>query len=428
MTDEDEARSKKLFKQMGGTLQPDGSVAVGPDWEMPVVYPTKRKFAAHKEDDMAETDTDEIQETRKSRAALIEKPVENSGPVPLMPNLDSNARHVITSIRVHKRTPPNDGIKGDVPESTTVEFIARRWGDGIYDFEALNEAGQVLRRNTNVKIAMGYQQPMEPGLMPGSPLQRMMVGGGSSDVMHDKLLERLDKESARAHEASSSAVQVTKQLSQDYASMIREDSKDRSEKDRAYHKAQADQQGNFFQTMLMSMQTMHEQSMERSREQFQQTLQMMQFSHQQTLSQNNPALLFQLFERGLRFGAEAGGGEEESPLTSILGAATQGLSTVKDMMLLQTQQNPAMLPASTPKPARTNPAPTAKTPAISKADMMEVIRLKKIAESKGLDFSGLVKQAQTMVSNMPSEEPDEDEEEDDGTENDAEESGDSNLA
>ncbi len=399
-----------------------------------VEYPKKRPpFEPHKEND----DMQEIEEieTKKSRRDLAEKPVENDGPVPLMPNLDANARHVITSIRVHKRTPPGDGIKGDVPESTTVDFIARRWGDGIYDFEALNEAQQVLRRNTNVKIAMGYQT-MDSGSL-GSQLSGKLIAPiPAADGMADKLLERLDAVSDRAQKASESALQSTQKLSADYASMLREDSKDRSEKDRAYHKAQSEQQTNFFQAMISNMQAMHEQSMERSREQFQQTMQMMQFSHQQTLTQNNPALLFQLFERGLKYGAEANSEGEESPLSAILGGLTHGLGTVRDMMMLQNPQPSAMLPVSNPsQPSKDPKLPTSKSTkkrVISNAELVEVVRLKKLAESKGYDFGGLVKQAQAMVSNAPANEPLEDEEEiedEDGTtsESDISETGQSDM-
>lgn len=423
MSKDPESFVKSLHKD-GGAILPDGSVAVGPDWAMKLVeYPTKRpKFAPHKDDDMAEEE--EVSEIKKGKA-LLDKPVENSGPVPLMPNLDANARHVITTIRVNKRTPPGDGIKGDVPDSTTVDFIARRWGDGIYDFEAMNESGQVLRRNTNVKIAMGYSPTSEQPQ--ASMLGKMMMGTVPDNNMSDKLFERLESESKRAHLASESAVESARKLSQDYASMMREDAKERSEKDRAYHQAQTAQQGNFFQTMLVSMQTMHEQAMERSREQFQQTMQMMQMSHQQTLSNNNPALMFQLFERGLRFGADASSEAEESPLTSILGAATEGLSTVKDMMMLQQQKPPAMLPVgakSQPAKKKENPA---KKPPISREDMMEIIRLKRLSEQKGLDFSGLVKQAQTMVSNMPTSDIEAEQEEDTDAEIDDEESGESDV-
>lgn len=413
---------RELSLAGGTTMLPDGSVEtqVGAEWAVPIVYPTKRKVKIMMDEEDSES---------KVRRSPLDKPVENTGPVPLMPNLDANARHVITSIRVIKKTPPGDGIKGEVPESTTLDFIAKRWGDGIYDFEALNEASQILRRNTNVKIAMGYSQGLD---VPPNPTMQRMIIGGQSDEISEKLLARLDEASKRAQQSSEAALIATQKLSQDYAAMVREDSKERASKDRDYHDSRSKQQTDFFQTMLVSMQTMHEQAMERSREQFQQTLQMMQFSHQQTLTQNNPALLFQLFERGLKFGAEANAGEEESPLSSILGAATQGLSTVKDMMMLQQQPQPAMLPASAPPPVPTaNPKqqsePKKKAP-ISKDQLLEVVRLKKIAESRGLDFNGLLKQAQMMVANMPSEDEPGGDENEDSEESSEDTTGGSDLA
>lgn len=399
-------KKKSVIEELAETAALSGAAGTG---AVAVEYPTARYDAAFnalkkRNIEMEDEDDDMEEETpkpKKGNRDLDERIIENNEPIPLLPNADTNARSTISFIRVHKRTPPGDGFKGDIPSTSTLDFVAKRWGDGIYDFEGMNQNHQVLRRQQNVKIAMGFMgNGIENSNRSNMPT---FIPSDSSSGLTEKLLikqsEENDKNSARIKESSDNAMKMATQLSADYASMIREDSKTRSERDREFFKAQSEQQGNFFQTLLVSMQTMHEQSMQRERESFRQTIQIMQESHQHTLAMNNPTLLLTLFERGLKFGADSSSGEEADPLTTIVDAGVKGLSEMRQMMQLTQVQNPAKLPGNTNAPAKKeNPS---KIP-LSKPEVVEIIRLKKLAEKKGYDFGGLVKQAQAMVENAPS--------------------------
>lgn len=404
----------------GVSMDREGVVSVGPDWNVPLVeYPRKNRG----EDAMEESE-EFMHSPKPIKDRLMEKPVENEEPIPLIPNLEGNARQVITKIRVHRRTPPNDGIKGDVPASTTMEFIARRWGDGIYDFEAMNQNDQILRRNVNVKIAMGYGV----GFSDNSQAQKTTPAFIPDSGIADKVLSRLDTESERSHKYATVALETTQKISSDYASMIREDSQVRSERDREFFRANSEQQSNFFQTMLVTMQTMHAQSMAQAREGFNQTLQMMQMGHQQMLAANNPSNILAMFERGLRLGADASTEASDSPLATVLGAGVDGLRQIKELALLQQNTASGKMPQvgsqiANPSPA-TNLAPK-KKPAISKAELMEVIKLKRLAESKGYPFDGLVQQAQAMISNAPSNDEDIEDDNEESEESSELEGGDS---
>jgi hypothetical protein len=334
--------------------------------------------------------------------------IENDEPIPLFPNIDKDHRNVIVSIRVWKRTPPGDGFKGDIPPTSTLDFVAKRWGNGIYDMEAMNQAQQVLRRHQNIKIDIGG-------------LDSFTRPQGQSNELAERLLDRqatqFERDSERSKQMADKAITLTESLSTNYASMIREDSKGRIERDREFFQAQATQQANLFQGVLAQMQQMHQMSMEQQREGFQQTMQMMQVQHQHSQTMNNPMLLLSLFREGLRFGQESQG--EEDPLSNILKSGVMGLGQIKDMMALQSTIKPVTLPAGKPtRSASTTP------PALTREELLDLVRLKKLATAKGQDFHEMVRQAKTVLAGSPDEQQSADENDEDDEESNTDDSSD----
>lgn len=412
--------TSEIFRNAGGALLNDGSViSVGADFGLEIYDSLRKKKAEQMEEDF-----NNLPEYPSKRIPGIgqkgtESPVENSDPIPLLPNLDSNARHTVAYIRITKKFPPgDDGIKGNVPNSADIEFVARRWGDGIYDFEGMNQNHQCLRRQQNVKIAMGLEPKVSSNPIQSAPI---FSDSGMSERLLIRQSEEHDKNAQRNKESADKAIDTARQLSQDYATMIREDSKTRSERDRDYHKSNSEQQTNFFQSMLESQRESHNQAMERERESFRQTMQLMHASHEHTMAMNNPAFLLTLFKEGLMLGSQQSGGEETDPLTTIVNAGVSGLSEMRQMMQLSAKPGPAKLPSN----ANPSGQKSDKKLAISREEMMELIRLKKSAEKKGYDFSGLVKQAQVMVENAEPEATEDESEE--SEESDSEGTGESNL-
>src|SRR3990172_9922967 len=100
----------RAFRNVGGRLAVEGgrlAVEVGP-----IEYPSKRPpFAPHNEDgeEVEEEFTEYVKvlspdKPDKRKKGDAEAPIENEEPVPLFPNLDANAKHVIAYIRVTKAT------------------------------------------------------------------------------------------------------------------------------------------------------------------------------------------------------------------------------------------------------------------------------------------------------------------------------------
>ena len=366
---------------------------------------------------------------RRGRAAEeepLDGPVENTDYVPLIPDLDKSATNTVHAIQIHKRTAPNEGYKGDVPPTTPKSFIGQRWGDGIYDFEAVNQAGKVLRRNMGVKIAMG--QPLGGGgvALPGNA-SPAADPWRTDPTMAEKLLQRQadqhDKDAERNRQQSEKTLSTVEGMSKDYAAMVREDSNSRMERDREYFRVQETRSQNFFQTMLATMQTMHAQSMQQQRESFHMTIQLMEAGHRHTLAMNNPAFILQMFERGLKFGQEATG--EGDPVTAIINAGVGGLGHLKDMMALSKKGEPAKLPSGAPNKQQKGKS-KAKPGRLSREQLLEVARLHRVAEAKGYDFDAMISQAKSMLEGAPDQAPEEEEEEETDDESGGGEEGDSN--
>lgn len=388
-------------------------------------HPVSRKNE-QEEEDMAQDEEQELVyipgKRRQEREDYEDEEVENDDPVPLIPNIDARGSRVVHAIRVIKRTPPGEGYKGSIHAGADMEYVGKRWGDGIYDFEAVNTAHKVLRRNPNVKIAMGYAGSDTNG----PPNSRMPIFAPNPDSgMASELLKRQaeqhDKDAERASKAAEQAIATAKALSTDYATLIREDSQSRAERDRVYFKEQSNQQNNFFSAILASMQTMHAQTMSMQREGFMQTIQMMQASHQQQANMSNPALLLSLFKEGLRMGQDFGGEESDDPISKVLGAGIAGMGHLKDMMALHKLPNPGTVSGAPPQlppgpstqPQKVKPAaPAGKArPKISKEDVKSTIRLKKLAKANGYDFETLLSQAEMMMAGQAQTESEEDEDE-----------------
>lgn len=373
--------------------------------------------SAATDDDDGETVVIQEIHTRKGSAKDKEdpnSPVENDEPIPLFPNYDKNPQHVIVAIRVYKRDPPGDGYKGEVPPTTSLDFIGRRWGNGIFDFEAINSKSKVLRRESGKKVSFA---PLDDGRKP-MPID-------PTPQLAERLLERQasqhERDAARAQTLSESAITQSRDSATQYATMVREDSKQRIERDREYFTGLANQQQTFFQAMFMQMQQMHQHSLEQARESNRQTIQMMEAAHSRQQDMNNPMLLISLFERGMKLGQDTGI-EGEDPLSVAMKAGVGGLGHLAEMMRLQKAITPAKLPASTnpakaPKTAKTGEK---REPPLTRDELRELVKLKRTVESKGYDFQSMIEQAKASIGG----EPEEDEEgDDDATGGDSERAG-----
>jgi hypothetical protein len=282
-----------------------------------------------------------------------------------------------------------------------LDFVGRRWGNGIYDFEAVNSKAKVLRRESGKKVA--FASPEEPRKTSADSAT------APTHAMAERLIERQalqhERDASRAQTLSESAIAQSRESATQYATMVREDSKQRIERDREYFAGLANQQQTFFQAMFMQMQQMHQQGMEQSRLSFQQTIQMMEAGHTRQQDMNNPMLLISLFERGMKLGQDTSV-DGEDPLTVAMKAGVGGLGHIAEMMRLQKATNPPRLPASASsgKAPKADKSEEKRTPALSKSELRELISLKRTVESKGYDFRSMIEQAKASIGGEAGEE------------------------
>jgi hypothetical protein len=331
--------------------------------------------------------------------------IENDEAIPLFPNIDKDARNVITAIRVWKRSLPGEGYKGDISPTSTLDFIAKRFGNGLYDLEALNQAQQVLRRTQNIKIDIG----MPDGLLPKQPA--VSDSAPMAERLLDRQAQQFASDSQRNKEISDRAIETTKQLSSDYATMIREDTKSRTERDREYFAAQTQQMTQMMQALLLQTTQMHVQQMAAAREGFQQTMQMMQAQNAHAQAMNNPVLLLSLFKEGLALGQSTG--ESEDVVSTVLKSGVMGLGHIKDMMGLQALPQPPRLPGGNGAklPAPKGKAGGKKGIPLSNEELRDLVRLKRLAQSTGQDFHGMIRQAQAVLGAEGHEDPEDESDE-----------------
>ncbi len=336
---------------------------------------------------------------RRPRAKKTEKggPVDNSDPVPLFPDLDKNSRNVITYIEVYRMSPPGDGYKGTIPPNATKDYLGKRFGNGYYNLEACNADGECLRRAQGINIAIPIVDPgvARPGMVPG------LFDGNMAEKLLDRLATEHEKASQRSKDLTTETIQATKEQASTYATMIREDSKERAARDRDFFQAQQSAQQGFFSAMITQLQQLHSMNMESMQAGFTQTFQMMQLQHAQSLQQNNPAFLFQLFERGMRMGADMNGGDD--PFSTVLTAGVKGLSELKELAMLQKGLTPPKLTNGAPATVkRKGPKNTAKPgPKVTREDVLALAKLKRLALAKGQDFDAMLRQAQFALGEMP---------------------------
>lgn len=349
----------------------------------------------------------------KSREEESPALVENDEPIPLFPHLDKNIENVVSVVRVYKRDPPGEGYKGDVHPTASLDFIAKRWGNGIFDFHALNASHQVLRRNENVVIAS--QPKADPR-------------GSEASSLAERLLERqtstYERDQARQQELAKEAITSARSQAQTYAEMVRADTQARMERDREFFTQQQNQTREAFQQMITQMQHMHQMNMEAQRVGHQQQMQLLTAVQEREAAQNNPLLLISVLEKGMRLGMESLAGEQD-PLTTALQTGLGGMRELTKMMALNKRgESPKLASKNPPGSPPGSPKPAAKQAGISREELKEVLALKQMAESKGYDFEGIVSQAKVMIAAAPDND---DESDDDNDSDDSDQPGKAGL-
>lgn len=306
-------------------------------------------------------------------------PIDNAADVPLFNDADKRGMRHVMSLRVIKLNNPRSGYKGDIPPSSTLQTIANLYGDGLYTVEALNAKHQVIRTKENVRISM--EDVSEAKIATSGK-----AGGNDTDLVETiKELNRQHETTiSRLLESANSGAKESKENAKEFVKLVQTQAESTITRDREYVGAMNKGQQEFFATM-MSAQS----------QQFQQMFMLMTMGHQHLIQalkvtyeggNANKGSDVDTLLKGIMVAQQLGGNDDPDWLKAL----TTGGSALKDLLKLKdATENPAPKEKSDEeKSAKEKP----KIP-ISKNELLEILRLKKELNRRGIDFGEMVRQA-----------------------------------
>lgn len=366
---------------------------------------------------MSDEEREESIIERRERERTESGKIDNDELIPLIPNIKGDVRKTLTEIQVIKLDPPGDGYKGNIPLESGMSTVAKLYGNGVYNFHAINQDGKVLRRSTGVKISW---IPPENASKPPSNDQ-------ASNLLQWQA-EQHSRETARVEAFGRMAVESTRETATQHITALATQQTSAVERDRAYFAGLMAQQQQFFQSMMQQSQQMHQQTMERAREDFRQTIQVVQLSHERVAQASDPHLLLNMFKQGLALNAsntedDEDEPESENPWTEAIRAGASAIKDITDVAKINaiTAVKKPVRAALPPKRKGRTPPPAAplvspqenvldsagpippttpsKREKIFKAgELAEIVRLKRLLDMKGLDFAATVRNASQYIA------------------------------
>jgi len=370
-------------------------------------------------EDMEETDTEtfEIKVPRKDKSSkdLTDIPVENASDIPLFANADKRGLRTVAYLKLIKLDQPGSGYKGNIPLSSTLETIAQLYGDGLYTIEACNQKHIVLRREENVRIAMGEKKE---AVISGQQKQIGTNGVDAKDHHINKLITEIASTRARDKELSDKAIIQIREQGDRFVTLVTATTESAAQRDREHMASVNKGQQDFFANMMQAQNQMFQQTMALMMASHSQTMQILQASSERDRENNNPMAMVQVLMQGLKMGRELDGDDTPDWLKAIgvgkdmLGQLTM-LATMKGggQKQMPLVSNPA-LPSNTKEETKSK-KPTKRV--LTDEELLEVARLKKELSARGMDLESVTKQARLYYQNLgessdSSREPDEENE------------------
>lgn len=310
---------------------------------------------------------------------------DNARDVPMFADIDGRTSRSISFLRLSKLEAGGPlAYKGMIPLNSTLDSIGQVYGDGIYTIEGLNHKHTVLATKDNIRISLTTVQGQE-----SKQLALPMAGSTESD--------RIERLSLRAAEES-------KQLSNNFTTLVVETLHAATERERSWYAASRERDSQMFSNLL-SLQEAG----------FRQTIAMMSSSHNQTIEKlsavgspkdkGSSSEMVEVLLRGLQMGRELseGNSQEERPAWEQI--LTSGLG-----LLGSTKQLGVVAAAPTAAPAQ--PAPASLSPA-AKRELKDAVRLLRTIRAKGIDPRELLVRLSEVGTPAPTGDEVEDTEDDD---------------
>ena len=304
-------------------------------------------------------------------------PVVSDYPIPLFPDFAKDNRHVIQKILVHKMTAPGDGFKGEIPPTSTLSYIGRVFGNGIYELHAVSGEGKVLRRAQNVKVDL----PPEPQPLV-NPRAHQPAREADLALLHFQR-DQHEKDAERVATFARESNEQNRQMTERHLTMVERTTEAQMARDREFFASQAQMQRDFFANLMAFQQQSH-----------QQTITLMETSYQRMLQQNDPMTLIALFQQGLQMG-QGLGQDDSNPLVSVMDRGVQGLEKLRQLMILKNPPAPRKLPSGTRPQAAPNQAPT--LPNLTPEAAAKIAKIKAKVEQKGYDWESALDQMEKLV-------------------------------
>lgn len=339
---------------------------------------------------------------------------ENEESIPLIPNIKQDQRKVIVKLNVKKVNPPDDGFKGSVSPTTDYETLAKLYGDGLYDIEAVTAEGKVLRRST---IKLAWTNPDAPKVAaieskPGNP---------ETDLLKWQA-EQHARETQRVESFGKMTIEATREASREHNSALTKMQEQQTTRDREFFQGMMAQQQTWAERMLERSEQSHQQSIERAQQAHTHLLETMRLSHERELQTSNPRAQLDVFKEALSLYSMMGGGaqgddddeDEGAPWAHAIDAAADAISDITSTVKLrafQESKKTKALPEPKPKtkiqPATEPPKEIAKPEReekqkrkspLSKRELIGILELKALAAQKGFAFRDLLAYAQAQLA------------------------------
>lgn len=325
-------------------------------------------------------------QTKKDTKIDKDNPIENAAEIPLFFDADKRGLATAVYIKIVKVDEPNSGYKGNLPLATTLDTIAKLFGNGFYNIYACNHRHRELRSKENVKIDI----PIGKSPMIGSTSESR-----GSDLVLKEIFANHEKEVQRISSAISASADERKQQSNEYVKLVSTTMKESSERERSFMDGQNKNQQTFFAQLMLAQNQM-----------FQQTMAMISAGHAMTIEslrstserdKNSSKDSIELFMKALAMGRELSG-DDTTP--DWLKALNSGENMLSKLLLLKDENKSEpgrngntsnSSPNSSPN-SNLRPGPRTKIP-LTKQEVLDIVKLKKVLSSKGIDLSTLVSDA-----------------------------------
>lgn len=318
--------------------------------------------------------------SKKSGGKIVKNdtPIENAGDIPLFEDADKRGLKSAAYLKLIKLDKPGAGYKGNIPLNSTLETIYQLYGDGLFNIEACNFRHQVLRTKENIRISMGDS---ETHSRPSNNEQA--VPFNFAEVIKE-LKQSQKEEIARLIPALMQAAQESKEQSKTFVDLVKTTTESAAQRDREHMRSVNEGQQGFFATMMMQSQQM-----------FQQTLAILTMGHQhliETLRESNnisgKTSDVDNLLKGIVVAQSIGGNDDPDWIKAL----DKGGNMLKHLLLLKQGSQDDTSEDKEEKESSNKTKKDRKAP-ISKAELLEVIRLKNAVNSRGIDFGEMVRQA-----------------------------------